>query len=135
MFIIKISSPTTDMAADPNIAKLKAYLAQNRLANIRSLKGKIAKKEKKTGFTNYSAHVFDAAEYYANGLSQVSQLDAQGAFNRTDFITKKNIEATMAMAAKVSFASAFAAAMHYNTKNIRQYNRQKMWEQISKLGF
>ncbi len=136
MITIKISSPKADIAADPNVAKLKAHLSQRRMADIQCLKGKIAEKENSTGFTNYSAHVFDAAEYYMEGLKQVSQIDANGDFDETDLMTKIHIESTIAMAAKASFLSAFVAATEYSDKNIRQYKRQKIWKAVKrKLSF
>lgn len=118
MLYIKTKTLFNDLAVDPSVAKLKLFFVERRLSEIERLKSMVAAREEKTGFTNYSAHVLDAATYYGMGLKKYCQLDADRALDGITIADKMYMQGVVYQTASVSVRSAFAAVRQYNNRNI-----------------
>ncbi len=132
MFIVKLKTPLNDLSIDPNFAKLKQHLAKNRFNAIKKMQEIVAEKEEKTGFSNYSSHVIEAAVFYSQGLSQYSELDAQSAFDKATIIDKIHISRVLYYTASASVSSAFKAAEQYSRRNILNYRIRKVIKTLNK---
>jgi len=117
--------PFNSVADDLNAATMRAFLSRRRLGLVKLSRDVVCGVEKKTGFTNYSAHVFDAALYYNEGLKRFSELESSGAMDSMDLMTKKYMQYVFHTAARASAQSAFHAANGYRSKDIRTFKRNR----------
>jgi hypothetical protein len=125
MLIIMSRGPFNSVADDPNAAAMRAFLSRRRLGLVKLSQDVAKRVENKTGFTNYSAHVFDAAMYYNEGIKSFSELEASGAMDSMDLMTKRYMQHVLHLAARESAQSAFRAAHGYRSKNVRAFKWNK----------
>jgi hypothetical protein len=135
MFIVTLQSSFNRLADNPDAAIMRAYLANRRLGLVKLSQGVAARVEEKTGFTNYSAHVFDAAIYYNKGIKNFSELESLGVMESMSLTHKRYMQHILHVAAKESAYSAFRAANAYRSGNVRTYKWIKRIKAItSALG-
>ena len=133
MLTVKMNFPLSKLASDASIVILKAHFNEGRLNTVKAVKDLVAEREAKTGLTNYSAHVLDAAIYYNNGLREFSQLEAKGALDRMGLPQKIYMEDVLNIAAMVSARSAFIVARQYNTSNILAFKWGKRIKAVKSI--